>query len=248
MTASISSRDFEQLSAYLDGELDDSGRSELEKRLDREPALAETLLALRAQNEWLRGNLHTADPSDAVPPHIRALISGEQQNSSNVVHLAPRRGGYWRSRNLPRLAVAASLVAAVGLFALPRWQGGTEPANALSVALETLPSRASGWHTLEDGQRIRPLLSFPDRDGQWCREYLMADGEEYQHGVACRQADTRQWHSELSLAWQPSDESAAYRPAGAGDSRRVSDWIDAHAGDIPAGASQEAELIERRWQ
>ncbi|GAB3321924.1 hypothetical protein [Haliea atlantica] len=242
MTETISTDDFQQLSAYVDGELHGVQRQQLEARLAAEPALAATLAALREQQAQLRAPFQGA--GEAVPAHVRALL----EKGNNVVSLPTRRGGYWQGRPLHRLAVAASLLAAVGLLALPRWQAGSDSEALLSLALETLPSRATGWHELEDGQRIRPMLSFPHQNGQWCREYLLDAGDAHTHGIACREAGAHQWQTTFSVAWEPSDESNAYRPASAHDHRDVAAWIDAHAADIALGASQEAELIANQWQ
>lgn len=240
MRDTISTGDFQLLSTYVDGELHGLPKQQLEARLATEPALVETLAALREQQMQMRAPLEQA--GDAVPAHVRALLEPE----TNVISLSSRRGG--RGRALPRLAVAASLVAAIGLVALPRWQANPDSAQMLSLALESLPSRASGWHVLDDGQRIRPMLSFPHQNGQWCREYLLESAEHRSHGVACRDAQTQQWQTTFDVAWEPADESSAYRPASAHDQGDVAAWVDAHAADIPLGASEEAALIAGQWQ
>ena len=245
MNTGISTEDFEQLSAYLDGELPDAQREALEQRLANESALAATLQALRAQQDWLRTPVHQAAAAAPIAEHLLARLQ-PTATTARVVPLRPRRGGYWHTRTLPRYAVAASLVAAFGLLLLPRWQHDAEQ-QQLAGALESLPSLASGWHTLEDGQRIRPLLSFPRENGQWCREYLLAEGGLTQHGVACRDSEA-DWQIQLAVSYQTADESTAYRPASAGDSANIANWIDAHASDIALGAREEAEQIARGWR
>lgn len=244
MNSTISTEDFQLLSAYLDGELDAAEQQRLEARFASEPALARTLSELHEQQARLCDTVAGAASADRVPAHIRALL----EPRGKVVPMTPRRGGYWRSRGLPRLAVAASLVAAIGLLALPRWQQAPDSAALLTAALDNLPSQASGWHPLDDGRRIRPVLSFPHQNGQWCREYLLADDQEYRRGIACRERDTRQWQTAISVAYQPADESHAYRPASARDQDDVAQWMADHAADIALGARAEAALIGRHWQ
>ena len=59
---SPSSRDLEQLSAYLDGQLSQSGRTRLEIRIRSDPALANALEELRQVRVFLRRTLHHRAP------------------------------------------------------------------------------------------------------------------------------------------------------------------------------------------
>lgn len=244
MTDTISTQDFQLLSAYLDGELDGVQKSSLETRLAKETRLAETLSALQAQQVGLHRALAGTAEADSIPARVRALLEAE----NNVVAFTPRRGTGWHNRTLPRLAVAASLVAAIGLLALPRWQNTQDFQTRFSSAMDSLPSRASGWYSLDDGSRLRPLLSFPHQNGQWCREYLLADEQQYRHGVACRDTNTQHWQAAFSVAYQPTDESSAYRPASAHDQDKIAKWIDTNAADIALGAAAETTLIENQWR
>lgn len=243
MTQRVSTEDFEQLSAYLDGALDSHRQEVLEARLSREPELRTVLQDLQSLQQQLRAPLLKAADPEAVPGRIRGLLAPAKDK---VVPFPSRRGGYWRARGLPRFAVAASLVAALGLLLLPQWQDSTPAGSSFSTALETLPSGADGWQQLDDGSRIRPLLSFPHRDGGWCREYLLADGDQQQHGIACRQQGG--WETQVAVTRAAADESAAYRPASAGDSDPIAGWVDQNAADIALGAREEAEVIDNRWQ
>jgi hypothetical protein len=146
-------------------------------------------------------------------------------------------------------ALAASLVVAVSAVLVSQWnqQSAQSSADALlSAALETTPSRASGWETLADGRTVRPVLSFQNSSGNWCREYLVGDGAGHWHGVACR--GDGGWATEVLAVTQVEDSSAQYRPAGATDQVDVADFIDRNATGIPLDAREEANIMARGWQ
>lgn len=243
MTTRLSTEDFEHLSAYMDGALDGQRRETLEARLSREPELQAALREMQVLQEQLRAPFREAAAPDAVPGHIRALLA---PSGARVVPFPSRRGGYWHTRGLPRFAVAASLVAALGLLLLPRWQDSPPAGPSFSSILETQPSGTTGWQSLEDGRRLRPLLSFPHQDGGWCREYLLAEGDQQQRGVACREQGT--WETQVAVTQRAADESATYRPASASDADPIAEWVDQNAADIALGAGEEADVIGSRWE
>jgi len=101
----------EELSAYLDGELEDTEVAELEARLAAEPALREELEALSAAADFLR----THGPVRAPPGfHGRVMVAVEDE---------PVPGSWWRWLRRPfglpveGLAVAAAAVLVL-VFAL----------------------------------------------------------------------------------------------------------------------------------
>ncbi len=235
----MNEQDYELLSQFIDGELDRAQAQALRERLLAEPVLRAELERMRAANE--RVTAAFADPAAThVPPALLARVRGADTD--------PRPAHRWGA------AVAASLVAAAALLLAPQWRqddqlpDGTPAADALlAQALESTASRGEGWDTLGDGRQLRPVLSFSNRDGSWCREYLLTRGTDTFHGVACRHDG--QWQTEvLASAAELSGEGADYRPAGAGDSDQVSSYISAHADGIPLSLRQEAELIARQWQ
>lgn len=240
----ISNADFEQLSQLLDGELDATARHDLERRIASQPELAETWHHLRTMNAELRrayGNSEAA----GVPDAVRTLLGNDKPANmaqNNVIPL-------FRRRNIWPVALAASLVLAVSLALFPDGKPGVSQRSGmtLATALETLPS-GDDWTGLDDGRQMRAVLTFPDRDGGWCREFLLRHtrSEDTLRGVACRTAGD--WHTEVMAPGAGPDSSDVYRPAGAGDSSAVQGFIRDRAADIPLDGKQEATLIERSWR
>lgn len=240
--------DCELLSQYLDGELASPDAQALRRRLLAEPELRAALEHMRKVNDQVRTTFDTPG-ADRVPPAIAARLQSERAAPSGSA--VPLRGGSIALAPAPwKLAIAASLVAAAGVLLVPEWRQAGEQAgmdaNFLAQSLESTPSGGQGWETLEDGSRMRAILSFANRDGSWCREYLLSsDGATYR-GVACRKQG--EWNTVVLAAVDLDGSGAEYRPASAGDSEDVAAYIEAHASDIPLSQGQERDLIANHWQ
>lgn len=234
-----SPEDLQLLSRYIDGELDIVATDALESRLECEPRLREQLETLR-RNDALLGQLFSSGPATRIPAGATVSLSGGQ----NVVAMPQRR----RSR-VP-LAIAATLVMGIGAVLLQ--QNLTVSADRapgmdqrLAQALETIPSRADGWDTLQDGSQLRAVLTFPAADGRWCREFLLANDEKHWRGVACRDDDT--WVTQVMGSEVFLEQETHYRTAGAADDMAVARFIDNTAADVALGPAREQALIEAGW-
>jgi hypothetical protein len=111
----------------------------------------------------------------------------------------------------------------------------------VDAALDQLPS-GRGWSTLADGRELQPVLTFPHREGNWCREYLLR-GDDNWRAVACH--DGSRWVTQAAGLESFMDSGAAYRPAGAADAAPVAVFIDQNAADIALDAQAEAQLLSR---
>jgi hypothetical protein len=234
----MNEQDYELLSQFIDDELDRAQAQALRERLLAEPALRAELDRMKTVNDRVTGAFASPEAGE-VPPALLARVRGAVPARRNTRH--------WG------MAVAASVVAAAALLLAPQWRqadqrpDGTPAADALlAQVLENSVSRGEGWDTLADGRRVRPVLSFPDRDGAWCREYLLTRDSDTFRGVACRHGG--RWQTEVLASAEHAGEGDAYRPAGAGGGDQVSSYIDARGGGIPLSLGEEAELIARNWQ
>lgn len=221
--------DMELLSQYIDGELCAEQAQVLRRRLLADPALRACYDKLRDQNEQLRNAFNTPE-AEMVPERVSALLQPSKD----------RRRAAWG------FAIAASLLATTGLLLNPDWQQAGQGDLLLSEALESTPSDAESWTSLEDGRQLRPVLSFAHTDGRWCREFLLSDQGATYRGVACRGEE--QWLTSI-LDDQPLPGAMSeYRPAGAGDSDVIAAFIAEQANGIALSRVEEAELISRNWK
>ena len=235
----MTDRDYELLSQYIDDELDAGARAGLEERLAAEPELAALLERLRRLDAGIAASMRGSS-TVAVPARVAALL----RDDSTVIPLRRRA-----MRAAWPAALAASIVAVAALLVLPG-EGDQQPLKGsdplLAKALESEPSRADGWVSLADGRALRPVLTFPDLAGNWCREFLVRDGGQDWRAVACRDAGAWETQVTAQASFLAADE--AYRPAGASDNDKVAGFITRNAGDIVLGAREERALIARGWQ
>jgi len=111
------------LSAYLDGELDDAARADVEARLETSPEWRAILEELRETRDALRA-LPAVDP----PPELWSRILG----GDDVVDLAAARRERRDRRSIWKMvaaAAAAAIVIVVGVAAVPQ-PDKVEPAVA----------------------------------------------------------------------------------------------------------------------
>ena len=253
MSIQLSDKDWELLSQWVDGELNDVDARRMLQRMKAEAPLREAADAMRAMDLTLQSALGA---HDAVPPAIVRSLGVDDAEAGtvaggNVVSFPGRNTGN-RGARPPRwpLALAASVVAALGVVFLalqPAPQPDGLPGNdaLVSATLDTAAS-GSGWIELNDGRALQPVLTFEHRDGAWCREYLLRSSGSDWRAVACRAAD--RWVTQAAGLESYLDANGGYRPAGSADSAPVSLFISENAADIALGSEDEQQLIERGWR
>jgi hypothetical protein len=242
MDKNMTEQDYQLLSQYLDQELSESQTHALTQRLAAEPQLRDTLKRLQQVDSTLKSTF-SGPEVEAVPPAIEAMVAGTQPR---IIPLPHKRTANWG------FAVAASLLVATSALLVTQWQQSPAPdstplaVNALPRALEQSRSSGNEWEVLPDGSQFRAVLSFRSNAGQWCREYWLAGSQGNQHGVACRNGGS--WVTKVQVTAQLGGGSGEYRPAGAGDSDQVAEFMASYAADIAVSMAEEAELIARQWQ
>ncbi len=225
------------LSMYIDNELDAAQTIGLVNRLNSEPALRTRLTQLE-ENDGLVKKIY-AQSAVSIPGHVEALISAD-----NITLL--RSASQWR--RWTAAAVAASCAAVIALLVNTNQTAVFNPMTIdaqMANALESSPSRAAGWETLDSERTFRSVLTFPAADGKWCREFLLAHHDSNWRGVACR--DNGNWVNQVVGSEVFLSQETQYRPAGADDSQTVARFIDETATDVALGPQQEAALIRSGW-
>ncbi|MEM1187235.1 MAG: hypothetical protein AAGI72_01845 [Pseudomonadota bacterium] len=262
MAPQISEQDIALLSRYLDGEMQPRAARELEGRLDEEPELRLGLVKLQELNQRLRDVL---GEDAGVAPELEAMLQQHVEVSVGVSESIARERSIdatvsvvpdsnvlsfpapSRSRNTMRwpAAIAASVVLAVAVGV--SLDGGNNASISLpgndSLVSDALDKQVSGdgWARLADGRELQPVLTFPHRDGSWCREYLLRGGSADWRAVACREGE--RWVTQAAGLESYIDSGNAYRPAGADDAAPVAVFISQHAADIALDRAAEGKLI-----
>lgn len=257
----------EILMAYADGELDEPQRSEVERALRTDPALAATVerhRALRKQvfdafagvlDEPVPGRLRpaVADKVHSLDAarNARARAAAASAATSAVSPAAPPATGRaaW-----PRWgALAATLVG--GVLAGGAWFGGADGGDGFMRAdasghlaargqLAAALSRQLASDKAPDGP-VRIGVSFATRDGGYCRSFSVGASA----GLACRSGED--WRiavlSEAGAAGGTGASGDTYRQA-ASMPAAVLDAIDARIAGTTMDAAAERAARERGWR
>jgi hypothetical protein len=185
--------EFEQLMAYVDGELDAPERARFEQAMATDPTLARSVAAQRALRARLLQSLDQ-QLSEPVPGQLLRAARSAPAASSPVVSLSA-----WRTRAEARpqaarlralsVALAASVVLA-GVLGVALWrspgagglalQGGQLIASGtIARTLSTVLVRAQPANAA-----VSIGLSFRDHAGHWCRTFMVR--AQQSAALACR--------------------------------------------------------------
>ena len=238
--------DFERLMAYADGELDESGRRDVEAALAADPALRTQLAEQIRLKRALAAHYGPAD--EEVPDRFRALLVDAGQKEAAVVNLATER----RKRDAGRplwqslSAIAATLVLGFMAGQLLPPAGGAGPVSvedgrmfARSDLARALDLQLASDQPMDATHRIG--VSFLNEEGRPCRTFDSAALS----GLACR--DDQRWQVMMAAAGEQGVATGAYRQANSGQAL-VMEAAQAMMADAPFDAAEERQARDAGWQ
>jgi hypothetical protein len=235
------------LTAYVDGELDSAAATRVKAALLRDPELRRRADRLHGSAQALRGAF---DELLAEPVPAKVLDVLERESTS-----APAQG----RTHVVQLAIAASFALVIGSLsgfwfaqtgpssgAAGAWPGALQAAS--TGMFDTTPSGALA--KLDAGLELQPVLSFRDRHGRICRQYVVTDTRPSgatADGVACR-TENQGWQVEFARLRNPMPVASpqGFAPASGGDSGTFNAAVNALVAD-PVTPEQERELIRSNW-
>ncbi len=208
------------LDAYIDGELEDGPRRQVEQWLQRDPAAADYVRRVRRLQDLSRRQLQEIDQRPLPDELDRMLERLRQSGTGDGPGNEGQRGLAWAR---PLLATAASLLIlfvgyAVGVMTTEgrfekrlvaveqaREASLSEIRAALNRALEYNPSGSPvNWESkrYNASAELLPIRTLKAGDNQYCREYreiLIIDGtREERRGLSCRLGKER-WQTRLIM-------------------------------------------------
>lgn len=225
--------DDQLISAYLDGELNETERKTVEDRLIQDDEFASRFAQFSDNDEAIAKHYAEID-NTPVPELIMSMLEPAektvQEAPENVVSMASWRKASW----LP-LAASFVLVALV----VPVYFSLTQDASLSLVS--ALENELSGQKLmLDSGQEMQLSMSFNDNQGNLCREYFVSEESSAQHVVSCK--IDGQWEAQVadSMALNPGQ---VFQPASGELSEEVENWLDANMGSDPLTPQQEQQRL-----
>jgi negative regulator of sigma E activity len=247
----------EQISAYLDGGLSDADMLAFEADMERDPALAESVLRWRSNDSILR---HAFDAPIQEPISDEMLSRfglAETQLESNIIDFKAAQNARSEGRRARDLvaqwrwplagALAASLVAivTVGTQISNDAPFDIKSSNSFQIAMQDSPSSLQS--KIENGQDLSPTLSFIDGSGRYCREFALTGAETQESGIACRAKG--KWQIEAIVnAGNALAAGSAIQTAGGAEVKSLDSVYQRLSASDPLGENEEKSLILNGWE
>ncbi len=236
-----------QLSAYLDGELDQDQEAAIAAALERDSGLRARLASFARLDEAARAafQLPEAPREDPIAARILAHRAAAARTQPQAPTFWPRAF----SREIAFTALAAGLCGlAIGFGgAIQResrdWADAvSSPARgALAQFLDTAPSGANA--PLDGDAQATLILSFRAEDGRFCRQIEIEADAQIIGALACRENES--WRM-VSIDAQPAMEDGAFIAASGGGAIEAA--IDARGGHSALDPAEENALIAAGWR
>lgn len=228
----------EMIAAYADGELSGAELARAEAAIAADPALAAQVERHRALKAQLAAHFAPILDQD-VPDHLAALLR-PGASGAEVVSFATERQKRGLAPMVRRWAPIAgpALAASLVLALWQPWQSGQASGDYAGTQLASaLDTQLTADQPADAETRI--LLSFENKDGQYCRAWRGAGAG----GIACR--DDTGWKIERRVALAQA-QATDYRQAGS-DSEILAAVQDMASG-AALDADAEAEASARGWR
>jgi len=241
----------EQLSAFLDNELDEQQMSRVRDAIAQDDTLCDRLAALSMVDHVVKTAAEQATNSP-VPAHLEALCDAEQESNvasfvrcktQNADQKTVAQGS--NVRWLRGMAMAAS-VALVGLLGWQQLMDGQSSGNSeWQQVAAVLDSQTSGQAYQAGVQTVMPQLSFLNKDGALCRQFTVTGTERYDAMIACKLEGSWQQRAAVALD-KPVGQLGEYQTAAS--VTELDNVLDEIMQGAPLNREQEQNAIQTNWQ
>jgi anti-sigma factor RsiW len=240
----------ETLMAYVDGELDDSARKQVEIVIAEDPEVARRV----ARQQALRGRLRSSFATvldEPVPQRLVSLVRAAAAAPGQPQVLQFRRKPAAQRSWLQWGSLAASFVlgALVWQFTGRQYLSGpiTENHGQLVAAGALAQALTGQLAAQQDASAATQIgISFRSKRGDYCRTFLLRDATSAA-GLACRQ--NNQWTVQvLAQADAPMRSPGQYRQAASSVPPAVLRAVDDSIAGEPLDSVAETQARATGWQ
>lgn len=240
----------ETLMAYVDGELDDSARKQVEIAIAEDPEIARRV----AKHQALRGRLRSSFAAvldEPVPQHLVSLVRSGATGSGQAQVLQFRRKPAVQRSWLQWGSLAAGFVvgALVWQFTGGQYFSGpiTERHGQLVAAGALARALTGQLAAQQDASAAAQIgISFRSKRGDYCRTFLLRDTTGAA-GLACHQND--RWTVQvLAHADAPMQSPGQYRQAASSVPPAVLRAIDDSIAGEPLDSVAEFQARADGWR
>jgi hypothetical protein len=235
--------DDNNLSAFLDGELDAGQLADIRSKAESDLAINAKLQRMREADDLVRAAYNNPMQEDVPDRFIAAVDRGLSRIADSTISTPVAVNDNNSRRWFAGGAIAASL--ALGLLLGSQIMPNRKSDSAIFIALNSTPSATAA--SLESGQKLTPHLSFARIGGGFCRTFTLTEASSSKTGLACKAEG--QWSIEALIpAINAGSADIGYvtaeGPVVSGLDEIISELRD---GD-PLGKSDEAIQLKRGWE
>lgn len=247
----------EDLTAFLDGELDDVSSRRIEAALATDAALRDRMDRLNRADEAVRSAFGAAlneGRTQSMEDAIRAAVAGHAKASPATAEVLPfARPARAAPRWVWPVMMAATLVMGVlvgrtitpitnsgGDWISPAGTGAPAAGPRLASALSRTPSGVA--FDLADNRKGQVSLTFASASGDLCRQFEITDAAGRQDALACR-SGRADWRLVALTSTARAGPGGAFRTAAGPGEDPVSAMADRLIAGEPMDAAQEAAAL-----
>ncbi len=248
----------EKLSAYIDGELALDEIEAINNALKSDAALAARLAELKRPDRLIAaayGEIDKEPMSEAIMDLLRPEAGdGGTAIGGNIVRFPL---SLMRAPQKWAMPLAASVALAIGVGVGVQLTSDNGPERRENILLAGVIEAASPIHQALDsvpssetyslnGASVTPVLTFKSKEGDYCREFLVASDAVTSRAVACRMND--QWAVQFAMVSDRNMDPDSFSTASTAASPAFDSFVDELMGDEPLASDDEAAIIKRQWR
>jgi hypothetical protein len=235
----------EKLSAFLDAELAPNEMEVIRLALEVDDNLVMRLAELSQVDQWVLENAEVID----AKPITQALVDLAQQidkrekvspEKSNVIQMSA-----WKkvtSKINTPMSVAAGVVLAITVgVATMNQQQEQSLSNQMVNVLDTVTSGQTS--TLDKHTSIKTQLSFANKNGDLCRQYLLIEEQVQSSNIACK--ENNHWRIHATIETNQLNTQGYQAASSTQDLDKV---IDGMIVGSPLNRDQEQKAISTQWK
>lgn len=231
----------EKLSAFLDAELAPDEMEIVRLALESDDDLVMRLAELSQVDQWVVENAEQID-TKPIPNKLIQLAQQIDQGKkqSNVVQMSAWKTATSKLGTPMSMAAGVMLAITVGVVSMS-YQQDQMISNQVAKVLDS--SISGEVNTIDSDMNVKAQLSFANKQGDLCRQYLLVEKQTASTNIACKKNNTWQLHASVQAnEYNTQDYQAASKD------QNLDKVIDGMIAGAPLNRDQEQSAILKQWQ
>lgn len=246
----------EQLSAFVDGELEDDLSSTVSAMIKEDPELMARVEKLQI-TDGIISRTYSAIDEKPMPQGVLDLLEADEEKNK-LSTFFNKFGEFFTGKQTLSLAFS---MAAITIISIPVvttilstsqhstlvLSGTIDKSSMIYDVLEMSPSTT--LTALGDNNKltITPIYTFKTTTGNYCREFVQQLRDQQARAIACR--NNNNWEIQVAgLEIVSANDGGEYSTASMADSVKFDLFIEKNIANEPFDSNEEQIIIEKRWQ